>query len=236
MGCPGATFCTSAIICATAGFVAALSVGAVCTITNDPTDGATRFGPYSSWLVRTPKTKPAARSACCRPSTFEMFPTTKMDSGAFPALLVRIALATAAKSAVAGTASALSPYTTSSLALFAPAVSDANWYWPDGVFSVTIAAVRPDRPNTFVTRVPHALLATSLGIRQPVKPKPYSLPQKFDDSAHPKYGTFCCTRYFAAPRSGVIVGTTANTWSCWTSLVAPWMPRLGSPPSSVRPR
>src|SRR3954454_1564309 len=108
MGWPGATFCTSAIICATAGLVGALSVGAVCTATNTPAADGTRYGEYWSRLVTSPR-NPAARSACVRPNTFERLPTTNTASGGFPALLVRTAVATDAYSEAAGTASALLP-------------------------------------------------------------------------------------------------------------------------------
>jgi hypothetical protein len=38
-----------------------------------------------------------------------------------------------------------------------------------------------------------------------------------------------------AAKSGVTTGTTANTWSCCTSLVAAVVPAVESPPSSVKP-
>src|SRR5688572_28337535 len=82
----------------------------------------------------------------------------------------------------------------------------------------------------------HALLVALFGTGQPVKPKPYRFPQKFDDSAHPKYGTLCSTRYDDAERSGVTVGMTANTPSCSTSFFAAAAPVLGSAPSSLKPR
>src|SRR3954452_1233605 len=123
-------------------------------------------------------------------------------------------------------------------ALFAAALNAPTSYCPDGVFSATIATARPVAPlgNTLAISSGHALLVAFFGTGHPAKPNPYELPQKFDDNAHPKYGTFWPTRYVDAARSGVTVGTTANTLSCSTSFLAAVLPAVGSPPSSVKPR
>src|SRR6058998_308858 len=89
--------------------------------------------------------------------------------------------------------------------------------------------------NTLLMSKGHALLVAFSGTGQPVKPKPKRFPQKFDDNAHPKYGTCCLTRYVDAARSGVTTGTTANTPACSTNFWASVVPVAPLPESSLKP-
>src|SRR3954466_14834320 len=125
------------------------------------------------------------------PSTFDGPPSTKTASGMVPLLLVRAPFAPAAWAGVDGAVSGVFAYATLNFTLVAAALNAPMSYCPDGVFSVTIATARPVAPfgNTLLISSGHALLVALFGTGHPVNPKPKGLPQKFDDNAHPKYGT-----------------------------------------------
>lgn len=64
----------------------------------------------------------------------------------------------------------------------------------------------------------------------------YFGPQKEGRVPQPKVGTFSCSRKSAPEKVTELMGETAKTLSCWTSLRAADMFFAGSWPSSSAPR
>ncbi len=116
---------------------------------------------------------------------------------------------------------------------------------PESLSSEMTAAVLPFTPvasprflNAPSISAPHVVpvvLMLGGGTMQPVKPSAYGFWQKPVEMPQPENGTFCWAKKGADASVGVMVGTMANTPSCWTRrlpIVRSW---FGSSLSLLQP-
>ena len=116
---------------------------------------------------------------------------------------------------------------------------------PESLSSEMTAAVLPLAPvetpcflnaaSIIAPQVVPVVLMFGGGTMQPVNASAYGFWQKPVEMPQPMNGTFCCAKKGADASVGVMVGTTANTPSCWTRrlpIVRSW---FGSSPSLLQP-